>query len=177
MCCAQLGELLRLLQLMSAVHSAARGGSKLWGTAVDSRLRALSASLRQQGQQMLAPSASQAAASQAAEVSSAAEPGTADAPASALPANTSSPGEPAAMAASVGGDSAAIAAGQAPAVISEMVPQAGGTQSDDVWAEIEDKIRRQGGVIDGGDSRARLLRQSCLTQLKDMIAPLRGKRD
>ena len=48
---------------------------------------------------------------------------------------------------------------------------------DDIWAEVEDKIRRQGGVMVGEESRTRQLRQSCLMLLRDMIAPSRGKTD
>ena len=48
---------------------------------------------------------------------------------------------------------------------------------DDYWAEIHDKIRRQGGVVNGDDSRARQLRQECLVLLSEMVAPARGKVD
>jgi hypothetical protein len=48
---------------------------------------------------------------------------------------------------------------------------------DDPWAEIQDKIRRQGGVVPGGDSRTRQLRQECFVLLKDIVAPTRGKTD
>ena len=175
MCCVQVGELLRLLQLMAAVHGASMGGSKVWGSGVDSQLHTLSSSLRQQEQRM---STSQAAASPA-EGISVVEPGPADGSASTkVTAAWSSEDDVASpLGVSSSGEAAATATDEALRVLAQSTPQRGETHSDDVWAEIEDKIRRQGAVVDGADSRVRQMRRSCLMLLKDMTAPPRGKKD
>ena len=147
----QLGELMRLLQLMAAVHGAAPGGgSRLWGPAVDSQLQSLSALLQLQQEQRLG------------------SPGASRAPGSGQENSTSSEAAPVDTAVSSPEETV-----QAPDDL-----LGGETPGDDNWAELEDKIRRQGGVESGTDSKARQLRQCCLVLLKDMIlSPSRGKKD
>ena len=150
MCFAQLGGLLRLLQLMAAVHGAARGGSKLWGPAVGSQLRSLSATLqRQQERRSQSTGASRSAGS--------CQGGSTGTEHEAAHTAVSEPAE------------------TCPAPDD---PHGGETPVDDHWADLEDKIRRQGGVETGSESRARQLRQCCLVLLKDLaLAPTRGKKD
>jgi len=148
---AQLGELARLLQLMAAVHGAAPGGgSRLWGPAVDSQLRSLSATLQLQQEQRLG------------------SPGASRAPGSHQEDSTSSQAALADAAVSTSAETS----------LATDDPLCGETPDNDHWRELEDKIRRQGGVESGSESKARQLRQCCLVLLKDMIlAPSRGKKD
>ena len=151
LCLAQLGGLLRLLQLMAALHGAAPGGgSRLWGPAVDSQLRSLSAALQLQQEQRLG------------------SPGASRAPGDRQEDSISGEAAPA--------DTAEFPSEETPLAPDDLL--GGATSGDDHWAELEDKIRRQGGVESGSESRARQLRQCCLVLLKDMIlAPSRGKKD
>ena len=202
----QLVRLLQLLQLMAAVHGAARGAAaKLWGDDGGAQLRALSVALRQQEHVRLqsadsrsptespAPSrhdGSRAGSEPAGHTAGNLQPDvqviqpsqTAQQRNSdpAVEANAVSPSSrmatSSAAAALLGSEDAASHSLSVTDAVDEVNLALEGLD-DDPWTEIHDKIQRQGGVADGGASRARQLRQECLVLLKDMVTPARGKVD